>query len=159
MPATARLRSVVLPLLLAMFASLMFVGATNAPANAATHHHRSERHAFRIAKHHIGAPYRYGADGPHAFDCSGLVFYSFRKAGFHHIPRTASAQSHFAHRIRKSHMHRGDLMFFTGRGGVYHVGIFAGWHHHHRMILHSPYPGRRVHIQRVWTHHWFAGRV
>ncbi len=71
----------------------------------------------------------YGAAGPGAFDCSGLTYYAFRHAGFGSIPRTSAAQSHFARHISRANMHRGDLMFFYGSGGVYHVGIFAGIDH------------------------------
>jgi cell wall-associated NlpC family hydrolase len=118
------------------------------------------RHAISVARNQIGDPYHYGSDGPRRFDCSGLTYFAFHKrAGFGHFPRTASAQSHFARRIKKSHMRRGDLMFFTDSGGVYHVGIFVGWRHHHRRVLHAPYPGKHVHVERVWTHHWFAGTL
>jgi hypothetical protein len=47
----------------------------------------------------VGDPYRYGASEPHAFDCSGLVHYSFRKAGFSRIPRISRAQAGFTRRL------------------------------------------------------------
>jgi cell wall-associated NlpC family hydrolase len=128
------------------------------------HHHvagRSGRvaHAMGIAAREKGKPYAYGAAGPRAFDCSGLTFYAFHHAGFRGLPRTAAAQSHFARHIARSHMHRGDLIFFTGRGGVYHVGLYVGMSHGRRLVLHSPYPGRRVHVEPVWTNAWFAGTL
>ena len=49
--------------------------------------------------------------------------YSFRKAGIK-IPRTSSAQARRAHRIPKRKLRRGDLMFFTNGGGVYHAAMF-----------------------------------
>jgi len=115
--------------------------------------------AMAIADHQKGDPYRYGAAGPNAFDCSGLTFYAFRKAGFKHIPRTSSAQAHFAKHIRRSHMKRGDLIFFYDRGGVYHVGVYAGFSHGHRWVLHAPYSGSRVHTEKLWTDHWFPGTL
>src|SRR5690606_9273124 len=39
----------------------------------------------------IGSPYVYGAAGPNAFDCSGLVQWSYRQAG-REVPRTSGAQ-------------------------------------------------------------------
>jgi len=114
---------------------------------------------MRIASAQRGKPYVYGASGPRAFDCSGLTSYAFHHAGFGHMPRTAAAQAHFARHIPRGAMHRGDLIFFTGGGGVYHVGLFAGFHHGHRMVLHAPYPGRRVHIDPLWTNGWFAGTL
>src|SRR5919205_2259669 len=35
----------------------------------------------RIARAQVGDPYRYGAEGPGSFDCSGLVIYAYTKAG------------------------------------------------------------------------------
>jgi cell wall-associated NlpC family hydrolase len=146
-------------------------------AHAATRHHAAHHHrhghkhapaapaarrvgsAMSIASHQKGDPYRYGASGPGAFDCSGLTFYSFRKAGFRHIPRTSSAQAHFAKHIKRSNMRRGDLIFFYGGGGVYHVGVYAGFNHGHRWVLHAPYSGARVRTERLWTDKWFPGTL
>ncbi len=154
---------------------------TTAPlsdAHAATRHHHAAHHrhhhhkhapaapsarrvgsAMGIAVHQKGDPYRYGASGPNAFDCSGLTFYAFRKAGFKHIPRTSSAQAHFAKRIKRSHMKRGDLIFFYNGSGVYHVGVYAGFNHGHRWVLHAPYSGTRVRTEKLWTSKWFPGTL
>ncbi|MBO0853871.1 MAG: C40 family peptidase [Nocardia sp.] len=40
----------------------------------------------------VGDPYVWGAEGPRAFDCSGLVQYAAEKAGFTNMPRTSEAQ-------------------------------------------------------------------
>jgi cell wall-associated NlpC family hydrolase len=119
---------------------------------------RVER-ALRTAVAQKGDPYAYGAAGPNRFDCSGLTYFSFRRAGFSHIPRTSSAQAHFARHISRGAMKRGDLMFFTDGGGVYHVGVFAGWSHGRRLVLHAPYSGTRVRTDRVWTNSWFPGTL
>lgn len=115
--------------------------------------------AMNVAVAQKGDPYAYGASGPGAFDCSGLVAYSYRRAGFKHIPRTSGAQAHFAKRIKRSAMKRGDLMFFYDGGGVYHVGVYAGFTHGRRWVLHAPYSGTRVRTDRVWTDRWFAGTL
>jgi len=115
--------------------------------------------AMRTAAAQKGDPYSYGAAGPRAFDCSGLTYYSFRKAGFKRIPRTSSAQAGFARHIKRHNMKRGDLIFFTGSGGVYHVGVFAGWRHGDRLVLHAPYSGTRVRTDKVWTNAWFPGTL
>src|SRR5689334_4456213 len=39
------------------------------------------RSALTIARNQKGDPYRYGASGPNAFDCSGLVYYATHRAG------------------------------------------------------------------------------
>ena len=140
--------------------------APDSGAHAATahrHHARVVAHrigdAVAIARHQKGDPYRYGADGPNAFDCSGLTYFSFRRAGFSHMPRTSSAQAHYATHIKRSHMRRGDLVFFYDNGGVYHVGVYAGAWNGHRHVLHAPYSGARVRTERIWTHRWFAGTL
>jgi cell wall-associated NlpC family hydrolase len=140
---------------------------TRAGHHAAFHHPRAHSagragrvaHAMGIAAREKGKPYAYGAAGPRAFDCSGLTFYAFHHAGFRGLPRSAAAQSHFARHIPRSRMHRGDLIFFTGSGGVYHVGLYVGRSHGRRLVLHAPYPGRRVHVERLWTNAWFAGTL
>ena len=40
----------------------------------------------------VGAKYRYGASGPSAFDCSGLVNWAYRSSG-KSLPRTSKALS------------------------------------------------------------------
>jgi cell wall-associated NlpC family hydrolase len=141
---------------LTVLLALTFITAPGAHAarKAARVHH-----ALSVVRHQLGDPYRYGAEGPGAFDCSGLTYYAFHRAGFRGLPRTSSAQARFVRHIRRSRMRPGDFVFFTGSGGVYHVGIFATWRHHHRIIIHAPYPGRRVQRERIWTNSWFPGTL
>lgn len=132
--------------------------ALAAPAEAATRHEMA-RKAKRIAMHQRGDAYRYGAEGPHRFDCSGLVYYSFRRAGFSNIPRSSGAQAEHARRIRKRDLRRGDLMFFHDRGDVYHVAIYLGRRDGRRRMVHSPSTGKRVHVASPWTSEWYAGTL
>jgi hypothetical protein len=48
--------------------------------------------AVAFAMGQRGKPYRWGAEGPHAFDCSGLTWAAWRAAGVT-IPRTAGGQA------------------------------------------------------------------
>ena len=105
-----------------------------------------------------GDAYAYGASGPDRFDCSGLVYYSFRRAGFA-VPRTSSAQAGATRRIAKSDMRPGDLMFFYGSGGVYHAAIFLRWSRGHALMVHSPGSGQRVQVAVPWTSSWFGGTL
>jgi len=165
---SARLRALVaLPaLLMTVLTTLLGSGLATAPAAdaaSAKHHHQTSRvdriiHGRNIALRQIGHPYRYGAAGPKAFDCSGLVYWSYRHAGFS-VPRTSSAQAAHSRHIPKSHLRTGDFMFFSDGGGVYHVGIFLRWHKGHAIMLHSPKPGQRVQRAVPWTSRWFAGTL
>jgi cell wall-associated NlpC family hydrolase len=129
------------------------------PPAAATTRGARVYHALNIARAQIGDPYQYGAAGPSAFDCSGLMYYSFHRAGFTGLPRTSAAQARFVRHIPRSHMRPGDLVFFYDSSGVYHVGIFARWRYGHRVIIHAPYPGKRVQREPIWTSRWFAGTL
>jgi cell wall-associated NlpC family hydrolase len=124
----------------------------------AKHARRSARvvaiRALRVAAAQQGDPYRYGAAGPNAFDCSGLTSYSFRRAGVT-IPRTSSAQRGATRRIPARAARPGDLVFFQHGGRVYHVGFYAGQHR----VLHSPYAGTKVRKERIWTSSVTYGRI
>lgn len=157
MPASLRMqRAAALPFVLLMILACLLVAQVSAApeADALT---RSQKIAagVRIATNQVGDPYRYGAAGPGAFDCSGLVYYSMRKAGIP-VPRTSSAQARYGHRIKKSNLRPGDLMAFANGSGVYHVGIYLGRRDGHIVMLHSPYSGARVRREKPWTSSWFA---
>lgn len=60
----------------------------------------------------LGRPYVWGADGPDAFDCSGLVWYNAHRVGLTKCPRTSEEQ--FAWCDKVTTPLPGDLVFFTG---------------------------------------------
>jgi len=126
-------------------------------ANAATRG-KKVLNGTQVALRQLGDPYRYGAAGPNAFDCSGLVYFSYRKAGVK-VPRTSGAQAGAARRIAKKNLKRGDLMFFHNGGRVYHVGVFLGRKNGKVRMLHSPSTGSRVSRTTPWTSSWFAGTL
>ncbi|MCG0846387.1 peptidase M23 [Lactiplantibacillus plantarum] len=66
--------------------------------------------------------YVWGAEGPSAFDCSGLVEYALKKLGIS-FPRTSSEQYRASKSV--SNPKPGDLVFF-GPGGSDHVGVYTG---------------------------------
>ena len=66
--------------------------------------------------------YVYGAEGPSAFDCSGLVEYTLKKLGIS-FPRTSGEQYKASKHV--SNPNPGDLVFF-GPGGSDHVGVYTG---------------------------------
>jgi cell wall-associated NlpC family hydrolase len=114
----------------------------------------AESTALHAAAAEKGAPYRWGAAGPDSFDCSGLVVYSYRKAG-RHLPRTAAQQYATTRHIPAGDRRSGDLVFFHSGSNVYHVGVYAG----HNRIWHAPYTGTRVRLERIWTPDVWYGRV
>jgi cell wall-associated NlpC family hydrolase len=158
MSAILRARTfVVLPFVVAAVLVASMVAFTPS-ADAAT---RGKRimNAVEVVKNQKGDPYSYGSAGPNRFDCSGLIYFSYRKAGITNIPRTSSQQARFADRIKRSQMRKGDLMFFHSGGSVYHVGVFTGWKNGKRWMVHAPSTGKRVHRATPWTNSWFPGTL
>ncbi|WP_156723662.1 C40 family peptidase [Streptomyces apocyni] len=135
--------------LVAVGGTLVVPGAAN-QADAAS----AGGKAVKVAASKKGAPYKWGAAGPRRFDCSGLTLYSFKRVG-KSLPRTAAAQRNKTRRISTGQRQRGDLVFFHSRGGVYHVGIYAG----RGRIWHSPKAGDVVRLQKIWTRGVSYGRV
>ena len=83
--------------------------------------------AVELAAQLIGRPYVWGAEGPKAFDCSGLTQYVYQEVGIT-LPRRAINQSTFGDRARGA-LRRGDLLFFssdTSQSLVTHVGLYEG---------------------------------
>src|SRR5918999_3003512 len=97
--------------------------------------------AVRFAYRQRGKPYRWGGTGPRAYDCSGLVYRAWRKAGVS-IPRVTYAQYRIRPRIKRHRLRPGDLVFFSGLG---HVGMYVG----RGRFIHSPNSGSHVKVQRL----------
>ncbi|MBO0440040.1 C40 family peptidase [Candidatus Enterococcus ikei] len=96
------------------------------------------------AKTHLGKPYVYGAAGPDAFDCSGLVQVAFATAG-RSLGRTTVDQETAGATISVSEAQAGDLVFWGSHGGTYHVGISTG----DGSYIHAPVPGDVVQVATV----------
>jgi cell wall-associated NlpC family hydrolase len=109
---------------------------------------------LRTAASLRGRPYRYGAAGPWAFDCSGYVQYVLKQQGIG-MNRTAAAQYRQTAHISRSAARPGDLVFFYGSAGVYHVGIFAGGG---RMWV-APHTGTVVQLEKIYGNNWLIGRI
>ena len=74
------------------------------------------------AQSQIGKPYVWGATGPNAYDCSGLVQYAYSQAG-KNVGRTTYQQA-------------GDILMW----GDYHDAIYVG----NNQYVHAPQPGQNV---------------
>lgn len=121
--------------------------------------------AVEFAKKQVLAkkPYVWGAEGPNAFDCSGLVYaaYSAAGLGWPNWDRLNSSLYWVAtKRVPLSQMVPGDLLFYSYKGTVstiHHISIYAGdgmmWEAHSKKggLLYSsiynvkglmPYAGR-----------------
>jgi cell wall-associated NlpC family hydrolase len=102
--------------------------------------------AFALAQR--GKPYRWGAQGPHAFDCSGLTWAAWRAAGMT-IPRTAAGQLADLPRVR-GRLQPGDLLIYRTNGpSRRHVAMVVG---RDRMVeaLGRGIPVRATSIRGSW---------
>jgi cell wall-associated NlpC family hydrolase len=119
----------------------------------------TQHKAVAIAEQMIGAPYRYGGNTPKGFDCSGLVYYSYSKAGYS-IGRDSRSQIAQAIHIDPRDLRPGDLVFFNIGGGTTHIGIYTG----DGQFIHAPSSGKHVsHASmndKYWREHFVrAGRL
>lgn len=100
--------------------------------------------AVDVALAQVGAPYRYGGATPAGFDCSGLVYYSYAKAG-KSIPRTTSGQWSALPPVSSRELQSGDLLFFSIGGKMSHVGLYVG----SGRFVHAPSSGKSVKLERL----------
>jgi cell wall-associated NlpC family hydrolase len=128
--------------------------ATSADTEATTVAYR----AFLVARDQLGDPFKYGAEGPNRFDCSGLTWYSYKLAG-RPIRRNTWGQYYISSRATQATMRqRGDLVFFLASGHPFHVGIYAG----RGYVIHAnsgSYCGRKVvreQISEYWSKHYWV---
>jgi cell wall-associated NlpC family hydrolase len=113
---------------------------------------------LKAALSRVGMPYVWGAAGPTAFDCSGLVQWSFAQAGVV-MPRVAADQARTGPAVPVSQLQPGDLLFYrfdpTAPGYISHVAIYLG----KGLMLQAPQPGENVEIVPVDLGSGFAGAV
>ncbi|NEA99888.1 C40 family peptidase [Streptomyces sp. SID13726] len=109
------------------------------PPGSATSEAPNSRAAAAVsyAYSKLGSPYVWGATGPNAFDCSGLIQAAYRSAGVS-LPRTTYAQIDAGRRVSRSELRPGDLVFFYS--GISHVGLYIG----NGRMIHAPNPSAPV---------------
>jgi cell wall-associated NlpC family hydrolase len=101
------------------------------------------RQAVAFAMAQIGKPYLWGADGPSAYDCSGLMLAAYRSAGIY-LPRVSRAQWFAGPHVGLGELAPGDLVFFAhdvrAPSTIHHVGMYVGG----GAMVEAPYTGARV---------------
>ena len=110
-------------------ATLLISAAPPPPAAATTLSEASQ--VIRIAKAQLGDRWRFGANGPTTFDCSGLVIYAYRNAGdlalIGNGRYRSAAEIYRYFRIRgktsRTRATPGDLVIW---GNGRHIGIYIG---------------------------------
>ncbi|MEW2529313.1 NlpC/P60 family protein [Streptomyces sp. NPDC047071] len=113
------------------------------PGSGTPRRHGTEA-AIAFATAHLGDAYVWGGNGPHGWDCSGLVMAAYRTAGIS-LPRVADAQYRATTPVSRGDLRRGDLVFWSSNGsasGIHHVAIYLGG----GQYLEAPRPGKQVRI-------------
>lgn len=100
---------------------------------------------INLAKQQLGKPYVWGAKGPSAFDCSGLMYYVFKNALGKNIGGWTVAQESTGKVVSVGSLQAGDLIFWGSRGNTYHVGLYIG----NGQFIDAPAPGQTVRISKI----------
>jgi len=115
--------------------------------------------AIAFAKAQLGDPYVWGAAGPDAWDCSGLMLAAWGQAGVY-LPHYSVAQYYAGTPISAGDLRPGDLVFWGSSSSpesIHHVAMYIGG----GQIIHAPRTGRPVSIDSMyyWTPPNFFARV
>ncbi len=108
--------------------------------------------AVAAAESRVGDPYVWGAAGPNAFDCSGLVMWAYAQVGIS-LPHFSGAQYADTTHISMSQLEPGDLVFPADPSQ--HVAMYVGG----GMIVQAPYTGADVQIIPLSSFFVLASRV
>ena len=109
------------------------------------------REVVAYARHQVGVPYSWGGTSPSTgFDCSGLVYASYRSIG-KTIPRSSWDQLHVGRPVNFARLRPGDLLFTEGGG---HVQLVVS----RKTAISAPQTGERVrYVPLVQLRPEFAG--
>lgn len=108
------------------------------------------RKALAHAREMVGRPYKYAGSTPAGFDCSGLVQYSYGKAGVR-LPRETRSQRQSTVLVSARNLRPGDLLFFDQEGAkASHVGLYAG----DGRFIHAPSTGGKVRVDSLKSAYW-----
>ncbi len=81
----------------------------------------------QTALQYVGNAYVYGGNDPNTgVDCSGFTRYILGNVAGVYLNRTAAAQSGQGRQVSEAEARPGDLVFYSGGGGVNHVAIYMG---------------------------------
>ena len=94
-----------------------------------------------------GIVYKKNGKGPEGFDCSGFVYYVFKKSNISLSPSTSKLVQ-YGQPISRDKVQPGDLVFFKVKK-IFHVGIMLN----HEEFIHSS-TRKGVTIDRLDSPYW-----
>lgn len=120
---------------------------TNEPAPNTTSLNSRIETVIAFALSQLGKPYVWGAAGPRAYDCSGLVMTAFSKVGIR-LPHYTGSIIGIGREISRGALQRGDIIFPSRK----HIAIYLG----NNKMVHAPQTGDVVKVSTVYG--FYAGR-
>ncbi|HEX5200686.1 MAG TPA: C40 family peptidase [Actinoplanes sp.] len=121
--------------------------------------------ALEFALAERGDPYLWSAEGPNAYDCSGLMWAAYRSVGFQ-LARVSRDQYWQTHEkvVDRYSLLPGDLLFFSYSNswrGIHHVAMYAGQGPMGQgLMVEAPRTGLNVRLVPVrWSRLFQATRV
>lgn len=82
---------------------------------------RLRNNIIRTAIDLHGKPYRNGAKGPDAFDCSGFIYYVFKRWGVI-LPKNTEGLMRIGYEVKRNNIRPGDIIIFKVKKEL-HSGI------------------------------------
>ena len=97
---------------------------------------------INVASDKLGAGYRSGGTTPAGFDCSGLMYSTFKKFDIT-LPRSSHQMAEIGTEINPEDAKKGDLIFFINRGQhrINHVGMIVEVNGDEIKFIHSSTQG------------------
>ena len=128
---SVRLRALASAALAASFLITLLPSAPAVVASTQVTYGSPAAQIVALARSKVGATYRYGTEGPSTFDCSGLVIWTFKAAGYGSRVGNGQARSAYAMYhwflsqglASRTNPQVGDVVVW---GGGTHVGIYVG---------------------------------
>ena len=116
-------------------------GPSSSGSSAPSYSSDAAAAAVQFAHDQLGEPYVFGAAGPDAWDCSGLVQGAYAVSGVR-LTHSTYAMWDETSAIGRGDLRPGDLVFYNGLG---HVAIYIG----DGRVIHAPSSGDVVKVSDV----------
>lgn len=131
-------RLVMLVTALSLALTMAFAGTSGVAASSTSNEAQPAKGSqaamiLRLVRQAVGHPFRMGTEGPKYFDCSGLIWSVYKRAGLASriggVRGTATHYFRWAQRqgkVNRRNPHIGDLVIWGSRGKIHHSGIYIG---------------------------------
>lgn len=140
------------------------VSSTNKPHTSESPSHSSSDTTYKLrqdiikfAKKYEGSKYTYGGTSPKGFDCSGFTFFVFNEFGIR-LPHNSGDQSREGKKVAIQKAIAGDLLIFTNKGRINHVGLVISNDQDGLYMIHGS-SSRGIVIDNVTTSSYWQPRL